>query len=63
MSKKPIHFLEVVWIIVGLACIFFGIQKAIETNLNNSFTFFILAAVSFLMFTLRRHLRRKDNTD
>ena len=62
MNKKPIHFLEIVWVLVGVLCLIFGILKAIDENLNNSITFFILAAVSFSMYALRRHLRRKDGS-
>jgi hypothetical protein len=62
MNKKPIHFLEIVWILVGIACLVFGIQKAIDNGIGNSYTFFILAAVAFSMYALRRHLRKNDKS-
>lgn len=57
-KKQPIHFLEVVWIILAVACFILGIQKAINNFLSQSVIFFLLAAISFAMYALRKHMRK-----
>jgi asparagine N-glycosylation enzyme membrane subunit Stt3 len=62
MSKSPVHFLEVVWIIVALACFILGVKTAIENRLNNSLMFFIFTAIAMTMYALRRHIRRNNSS-
>jgi uncharacterized membrane protein len=58
MNKKPVHFLEIVWIIVAIGCFVLGIAKALSNNINNSLMFFLFAAISTAMYALRRHIRK-----
>jgi len=60
MSKKPVHFLEVVWLVVAVACIALGIKTALENRLNNSLMFFIFTAIAITMYALRRYTRKND---
>lgn len=62
MSKKPVHFLEVIWILVALACFILGIKTAIENRMNNSLMFFIFTAIAITMFALRRYMRKNDSS-
>jgi|GEM_PF-2237075 len=62
MSKSPVHFLEVVWIVVALACFILGVKTAIENRLNNSLMFFIFTAIAMTMYALRRHIRRNNSS-
>jgi len=59
MSKKPPHFLEILWVIVAVACLGLGIKTALENRMNNSLMFFIFTAIAITMYALRRHLRKK----
>jgi len=58
MNKKPIHFLEIVWIIVSIGCFVLGVQKALTNNINNSLMFFLFSAISLVMYALRRYIRK-----
>lgn len=60
MSKKPVHFLEVVWIVVAAACFALGVKTALENRLNNSLMFFIFTAIAITMYALRRYTRKND---
>jgi uncharacterized membrane protein len=61
MNKKPVHFLEIVWIIVAIGCFVLGIAKAISNNINNSLMFFLFAAISVVMYLLRRQIRKNSS--
>jgi len=60
MTKKPVHFLEVLWVIIALVCFGLGIKTALENHMNNSLMFFIFTAIAITMYALRRHLRKKN---
>jgi hypothetical protein len=62
MSKKPLHFLEVVWIVVAIACFALGVKTALENRLNNSLMFFIFTAIAVTMYGLRRYTRKNDSS-
>ena len=62
MSKKPVHFLEILWVIVALACFVLGVKTALENRMNNSLMFFIFTAIALIMYALRRHLRKNNSS-
>jgi len=62
MSKKPVHFLEILWIAVAVVCFILGIKTAVENHINNSLMFFIFTAIAVTMYALRRHLRKKNSS-
>ena len=60
MNKKPAHFLEILWVIVAVACFVLAIKTALENRMNNSLMFFIFTAIAATMYALRRHLRKNN---
>jgi len=62
MSKKPVHFLEILWVIVALACFVLGVKTALENRMNNSLMFYIFTAIALVMYALRRHLRKNNSS-
>ncbi|MFW5916660.1 MAG: hypothetical protein ACOCTM_04220 [Bacteroidota bacterium] len=63
MSKKPIHFLEVIWILLAVLCFILGIKAAFENQANNSLMFFLFTAIAAAMYAFRRHLRKQNVSD
>ena len=63
MSKKPVHFFEVIWLLVAIACFVLGIKTAISQEFSNSLIFFVFSAVAVTMFAFRRYLRKKNTSD
>jgi asparagine N-glycosylation enzyme membrane subunit Stt3 len=60
MSKNPVHFLEVIWILVAIACFILGIKAAIGNHLTNSLIFFIFTGIAVTMYAFRRYIRKKN---
>jgi len=58
MKSKFLLVLEIVWVIIGLACTAAGINSAVGNELKKSLIFFVMAAISFI-FARIRHLQRK----
>jgi len=52
--------LEIIWIILGIICIFISINNIISKHYKQSLIFFSLAILSFLMYTLRRYIRKNQ---
>jgi len=58
------RILEIVWLIVAVLSIAAGIHKTyIEGGFRESYLFFIIAFISFLMFFFRRSMRKKDDAN
>ncbi len=63
MSKRPIQFIEVIWILVAALCFILGIKAAIENQLTNSLVFFLFTGIAVTIYSFRRHLRKKNRSD
>jgi hypothetical protein len=63
MSKKPVHFFEIIWLIVAAACFMLGIKTAINQQISDSLIFFVFSALAITMFAFRRYLRKKNTSD
>jgi len=59
MKNRSYLILEIVWIIVGIACVAAGIRSAILTSGYQSLIFFIMALVSFSFAWFRHNQRKK----
>jgi hypothetical protein len=60
MKNSSFLVLEIVWIVVGFACIAAGVKSAIDTGGYRFLIFLIMAVISF-GFALLRHNQRKKN--
>lgn len=52
--------LEFIWLVLAFFCLGFGIYATIATGFSQSYMFFALALVAFLMYLLRRVRRKKQ---
>jgi len=59
MKNKSLLVLEIVWIVVGAACIVGGIKYALGEGGYRTYIFFFMAVVSFA-FAWVRHSQRKS---
>ena len=59
MNKRVSYILEIFWLVVALLSLIAGIHQTVTMGFRESWLFFIIALVGFLMFFLRRNLRKK----
>jgi len=59
MNKRTAHILEIFWLIIAILSLGAGIHQTITEGLGESWLFFLITVVGFLMFFLRRNLRKK----
>jgi hypothetical protein len=59
MNKRTNHILEIFWLIVAILSLIAGIHQTFTEGFGKSWLFFLIAVVGFLMFYLRRNLRKK----
>lgn len=62
MNKKPLHFIEVIWILMAVLCFILAIKAAIENHLNNSLVFLLFTGIAITMYGFRRHLRKRNSS-
>ncbi len=58
MNKKGALILEYVWLTLAFVAVLIGIYKISYNGLNNSYVFFIIAAVASFMYMIRRAMRK-----
>lgn len=58
MNKKGALILEYVWLTLAIIAVLIGIYKIIYTGLNQSYIFFIIAAVASFMYMIRKAMRK-----
>jgi hypothetical protein len=59
MNKKVLFVLEILWLIVGILGLAAGIHQTMRKGLKESWMFFLISAVGFGMYFMRRNLRKK----
>jgi len=59
MNKRTNHILEIFWLIVAILSLFAGIHQTVTQGFGESWLFFLITLVGFMMFFLRRNLRKK----
>ena len=66
MKNKLSRSLEIVWLITSILCLITGVHQTIYEGFSKSYIFLIFSLVAFLMFILRRQLRKstkQENTN
>jgi hypothetical protein len=58
-SNNLNSILEVFWLIVGILTAIMGLYTLAAKGFDNSYMFFIMSALSFLLYIARRSLRLK----
>jgi len=63
-NKLPLA-LEILWIFTAILCLFAAIHQTYYEGFSKSYVFFIFSSVAFIMYLLRRQIRKsnKDNTN
>ena len=57
MKSKFNFAIEIVWLTVAILSIIAGVHKTYQTNLNESYPFFIITAISTFIYLIRRYFR------
>lgn len=65
MKNKLSRSLEVIWVITSILCLFAAIHQTYYEGFSKSYIFFIFSFVAFIMYLLRRQIRKsnKDNSN
>ncbi|MCB2197296.1 MAG: hypothetical protein KQH79_15660 [Bacteroidetes bacterium] len=65
MKNKFARALEILWIITSVLCLIAGVHQTYNEGLSNSYLFFIFSFVAFIMYLLRKEIRKskKENTN
>ncbi|OFX36145.1 MAG: hypothetical protein A2X08_03110 [Bacteroidetes bacterium GWA2_32_17] len=58
MLKKGKLILEYVWLILAIVAVIIGSYKVIYIGFNQSYIFYIIAAIACFMYMLRRAMRK-----
>jgi len=61
MNNRVTHILEIFWLIVAILSLLAGIHQSMNQGIKESWLFYLIAAIGFLMFYLRRNLRKKSS--
>lgn len=60
MKNKLPKALEIVWLITSIICSLTGIHQTIYEGISKSYMFFIFATIAFIMFQLRKNIRKSN---
>ncbi len=65
MKNKLARSLEVLWVVISVLCLFTAIHQTYYEGFSKSYIFFIFSFVAFIMYLLRRQIRKskKDNSN
>ncbi len=63
MRNKLAKSVEFLWIATSILCLISGIHQTIYQGLSKSYLFFIFSLLAFLMFLLKRHIRKTNNSE
>ncbi len=61
MRNKLAKSVEFLWIATSILCLISGIHQTIYQGFSKSYVFFIFSLLAFLMFLIKRHIRKTNN--
>ena len=61
-NKSFSFFIEMLWLIFGITALILGIINNSNHGFEKSKMIFLVSAISFVMFFLRRYMRRSRNS-
>lgn len=59
MSKKTLLLIEMVWVLLGLACLGIAIREISQNGLRGAWLWFVMSAGAFALAALRDSQRKK----
>ena len=65
MKNKLARSFEFLWVVTSVLCLFAAIHQTYYEGFSKSYIFFIFSFVAFIMYLLRRQIRKskKDNSN
>jgi len=61
MNKRSL-FLERMWLVIAIATLVLAVIESMRKPMEQTYPLFIIAVISFFMFSLRRTIRKKMNS-
>jgi len=61
MIKKFAFFLEMLWLVLSIACLGAAIHQTVMKGMRVSYTFYLMALICGLMYYIRRKRRKETN--
>jgi hypothetical protein len=59
MNKKSLLLIEIVWVILGIACLAIAVREIIINGLGKAWLFLVMSAVAFILAWMRDSQRKK----
>jgi hypothetical protein len=50
--------MEILWLLIAVTCLILGFYRTFKIGLGQSYIIFILSVVAFIMYTVRRYIRK-----
>lgn len=65
MKDKLARTFEILWVVISILCLLAGIHQTYSEGLSKSYLFFIFSFVAFIMYLLRKEIRKskKENSN
>ena len=63
MKTKLSKSLEIIWLITALLCLSTAIHQTFTEGISKSYVFFIFSLLAFVMYILRKHLRKSNKPE
>lgn len=60
MNPKTSFIIEIIWLIIGIFCLLFGIKKTAQIGFSESYVIYLLALLAFIMYSIRHYLRKSQ---
>lgn len=59
MNKKSLLLIEIVWIILGIACLVIAVREITINGLGKAWLFLVMSVISFILAWMRDSQRKK----
>ena len=60
MKTKLSRIIEIIWIITSILCLFAAVHQTYYEGFTKSYILFIFSFVAFIMYLLRKQMRKSD---
>jgi len=60
MNNRISYILEVFWLLIAVTCLIIAFHRTFKESLGRSYMIFIISGIAFLMYSLRRYIRKSQ---
>jgi 4-hydroxybenzoate polyprenyltransferase len=60
MNNKISYILEIIWLLIAVACLVLGFYRTYKIGLGHSYMIFIISIIAFVMYSIRRYIRKSQ---